>query len=56
MPRNISHTIGVASGYMESLCGHHWEGNKWALWYLRATSYHCISFNGGGEKLGKVNI
>jgi hypothetical protein len=45
----ISHAVGVFSGYMENLGKEHWAAVKWVLWYLRGTSDYCITYTSSCE-------
>lgn len=42
---DISHAVGVVSGYMANLGRQRWNAVKWVLQYARATHDNCISFN-----------
>eukprot|EP00253_Pinus_taeda_P001860 PITA_01860 len=44
---NISHVVRVVSRFMVNPSEEHWQVVKCVLRYLRATSDHCIIFNGG---------
>eukprot|EP00253_Pinus_taeda_P012953 PITA_12953 len=53
---DISHVVGVVSGFMANLGEEHWRAVKWVLRYLRGTSDHCITFNGSeGSVYGYVD-
>ena len=42
----ISHAVGVVSGFMANPDEEHLRVVKWVRRYLRGTSDHCIIFNG----------
>ena len=46
---NISHSVGVASKYMENPVKEHWNAVKWVLRYLRGTSDYYITFNNNND-------
>jgi hypothetical protein len=46
---DISHAVGVVSGYMTNPGKEHWAIVKWVLQYLRDTSDYCITYNSGFE-------
>jgi hypothetical protein len=43
---DISHVVGVVSGYMNNPSKEHWEAVKWILRYLRGTVTHVLCFGG----------
>lgn len=43
----ISHAVGVVSKFMSNPGKPHWEAVKYILWYLKGTSYFCLSFGKG---------
>ena len=45
---DITHTVGVVSGYLSNPCKEHWNVVKWILRYLKFTSKMSLCF--GTEK------
>jgi hypothetical protein len=48
---DISHAVGVVSGYMNNQGKEHWLVVKWILKYLRGTTTHALCFGGSNNVL-----